>query len=603
MKKQLAKDNKKAEVIRAYLPLGNNTLPSAADHCLKNRNYVNVTVASKQPDPQWLDIGNAVDRLPQLQSQVAYAQQFVGDKNLEHKQYIAENGEDLPGNCNWKWGVCNSALCSRENRQQHATCWLRLLLFFVLSGCVSMAPSYQQPPLPVATAYPDAPPTVQTETGQATIATGWRDYFADPRLQTLIKLALDNNRDLRTAVLRVEEASAVYGIQRAEQFPTIGAQAGVDRSRVPADISPTGNPVEGSQYHVALGLASWEIDFWGRVRNLKEAALENYLVTDAARRAAAISLVAQVANSYLSLREVDERLVLARRTIASRAESLRIFTRRVQVGSTSRLDLTQVQTLMTQAQALGAQLEQLRAAQAQALTLLIGTPVDLPARPDHLGEQVVLVELRAGLPSDLLIQRPDIVAAEHRLKAANANIGAARAAFFPNVTLTGSFGTASAELEGLFASGSHAWVFSPSISLPLFDGGRRRNNLSLTEARRDLAVAAYEKAVQSAFRDVADALSARHWLTEQLAIAQTAQAVQTERARLSQLRYDNGAATFLEVLDAQRELLAAEQQVVQIRRALLTSRVSLYAALGGGAMDFASLPVPSLPNSIRGMNP
>ncbi len=484
--------------------------------------------------------------------------------------------------------ACGAALSDRVNRRQHATCWLMLMVFFVLSGCVSMAPSSQQPPLPVASAYPDTPAAGGTGAGQGTIATGWRDYFDDPRLQTLIKLALDNNRDLRTAALRVEEARAVYGIQRAEQFPAIGAQAGVDRSRIPADLSPTGKPVEGSQYQVALGLASWEIDFWGRVRNLKESALENYLATDAARRAVAISLVAQVANSYLSLREVDERLVLAHRTIASRAESLRIFTRRVQVGSTSRLDLTQVQTLMTQAQALGAQLEQLRAAQAQGLILLIGTPVDLPARPDHLGEQVVLVELRAGLPSDLLIQRPDIVAAEHQLKAANANIGAARAAFFPNVTLTGSFGTASAELEGLFASGSHAWVFSPSISLPLFDGGRRRNTLNLTEARRDLAVAAYEKTVQSAFRDVADALSARHWLIEQLAIAQTAQAVQTERARLSQLRYDNGAAAFLEVLDAGRELLSAEQQVVQIRRALLTSRVSLYAALGGSAMDFVS---------------
>jgi multidrug efflux system outer membrane protein len=534
---------------------------------------------------------------------------------LEHKAFdallktdkpiiLAEHDEDPPENCNWKWGTCNSAHCGRENRRQHATCWLMLMLFFVLSGCVSMAPSYQQPPLPVATAYPDAPLTVETDVGQGTIATGWRYYFSDPPLQTLIKLALDNNRDLRTAVLRVEEARAVHGIQRAEQFPTIGSRAGVDRSRIPADLSPTGKPVEGSQYQVALGLASWEVDFWGRIRNLKEAALENYLATDAARRAASISLVAQVANSYLSLREVDERLVLARRAITNRAESLRIFTRRVQVGSTSRLDLTQVQTLLTQAQALGAQLEQLRAAQAQALTLLIGTPVDLPARPDTLGEQAVLVELRPGLPSDLLIQRPDIVAAEHQLKAANANIGAARAAFFPNITLTGSFGTASAELEGLFASGSHAWVFSPSISLPLFDGGQRRNNLNLTEARRDLAVAAYEKAVQSAFRDVADALSARHWLAEQLAIAQTAEAVQTERARLSQLRYDNGAATFLEVLDAGRELLSAEQQVVQIRRALLTSRVSLYAALGGGAMDFAPLPVSARPNSTRGtLNP
>ena len=470
------------------------------------------------------------------------------------------------------------------------------LVALLLTGCTSMAPPYEVPALPVSPVYASN----TAPEGVSAAALGWREYFADPHLQTLIQQALANNRDLRTAVLRVEEARATYGIQRAEQFPAIGAQASVDRSRIPADLSPTGKSLESSQYQVALGLASWEIDFWGRVRNLKEAALENYLATDAARRAASIALVAQVANSYLSLRELDERLVLARRTIASRAESLRIFTRRVEVGSTSRLNLTQVQTLLTQAQALGAQLEQLREAQAHALTLLVGTPVVFPPMTKHLEVQPVLVELRAGLPSDLLIQRPDIVAAEHQLQAAHANIGAARAAFFPQVTLTGAWGTASAELEGLFASGSQTWIFSPKISLPLFDGGRRRNNLSLTEARRDLAVASYEKTVQSAFRDVADALSARHWLAEQLTIAQTALGVQTERARLSQLRYDNGAAAFLDVLDAQRDLLSAEQQVVQIHRALLTSRVSLYAALGGGAMDFVSLPARNTPNSTRG---
>lgn len=469
-------------------------------------------------------------------------------------------------------------------------------VILLLAGCASMAPPYEAPAFPVSPFY--ASSTMQEGVSAATI--GWHNYFIEPQLQTLIRLALENNRDLRTAVLRMEEARATYGIQRAEQFPAIGAQSGVDRSRIPADLSPTGKPLESSQYQVELGLASWEIDFWGRIRNLKDAALENYLATDAARRAASIALVAQVANSYLSLCEVDERLVLAHRTIASHAESLRIFTRRVEVGSTSRLNLTQVQTLLTQAQALGAQLEQLRAAQAHALTLLVGTPVDFPPMTKHLDEQSVLIELRAGLPSDLLTQRPDIIAAEHQLKAAHANIGAARAAFFPRVTLTGAWGTASAELEGLFASGSQAWIFSPSISLPIFDGGRRRTNLSLAEARRDLAVANYEKTVQSAFRDVTDALSARHWLTEQLTIAQTALAVQTERARLSQLRYDSGAAAFLDVLDAQRDLLSAEQQVVQIRRALLTSRVSLYAALGGGTMDFASLPAHDTPNSTRG---
>jgi multidrug efflux system outer membrane protein len=462
----------------------------------------------------------------------------------------------------------------------------------LLAGCAALAPPFAVPALPVAAVYAaDAP-----QDGVSAAAVGWRDYFSDPPLQALIELALANNRDLRSAVLRVDEARAAYGIERAQRFPAIDAQAGVDRSRTPADLNLTGKPLVVSDYQVGLGLASWEIDFWGRVRDLHDAALENYLASDAARRAASVGLVAEVANAYLALRALDERIALAQQTIASRAESFRIFTRRVEVGSTSRLNLTQVQTLLTQAQALGAQLEQARAAQFNALTLLVGAPLTLAAESGRLDERPTFRELRPELPSDLLVQRPDIVAAEHQLKAANANIGAARAAFFPRIALTGSLGTASAELDGLFAAGSKAWIFSPSIALPIFDGGLRRNNLSLAETRRDLAVANYEKTVQTAFRDVSDALSARHWLLRQVAIARTALATQTERARLAQLRYDSGAAAFLDVLDAQRDLLDAEQQLVQTRRALLSSHVSLYAALGGGAMDFAWIPAAATTN-------
>ena len=454
----------------------------------------------------------------------------------------------------------------------------------LLGGCASMVPLYETPALPVSPQYASH----TAGQGVSAAAIGWRDYFADPQLQALLAQALDNNRDLRTAVLQIEQARAVYGIQRADLLPSMGAQAGVSRSRVPGELSPTGRPLLGSQYQAGLGLASWEIDFWGRVGSLRDAALQSYLATEEARRAVTVGLVAQVANSYLTLRELDERIALARQNIASRAETLRIFSRRVEVGSTSRLNLTQVQTLLAQAQALGAQLEQSRETQLHALSLLVGAPVDLPPAAGRLAEQPVLRELAAGLPSDLLTQRPDIVAAEYQLKAANASIGAARAAFFPRVALTGSLGTASTELDGLFASGSQAWTFSPSISLPIFSGGRLRNNLALAELRRDAAVAQYEKTVQGAFRDVADALSARRWLAEQLTIAQAALAAQTERARLSQLRYDNGAAAFLEVLDAQRDLLTAEQQLVQIRRSLLSSGVGLYAALGGGALERAS---------------
>jgi len=473
---------------------------------------------------------------------------------------------------------------------------ISLAIGVFLYGCASMAPPYTTPALPVSSAYA----TDGAQDGASAADIAWRDYFTDPQLQTLIDLALANNRDLRIAVLHVDEARAAYGIQRAERFPTLGTQASKDRSLTPGDLNMTGKPLFASQYQVGLGLSGWEIDFWGRVRSLQDAALESYLATDSARRAATVALVAQVANSYFALREVDERIVLAQQTIASRTESLRIFTRRVEVGSTSRLNLRQVQTLLTQAQALGIQLEQERAAQTHALTLLLGSPISLPMGRGPMDEQQALRELRPGLPSDLLTQRPDIVAAEHQLKAANANIGAARAAFFPRIALTSSLGTASAELDGLFATGSLAWIFSPSISLPIFDGGRRHNNLSLAETRRDLAVANYEKTVQIAFRDVSDALSARHWLSRQVAIARTALATQSERARLSQLRYDSGASAYLDVLDAQRDLLAAEQQLVQTRRALLSSRVGLYAALGGGTMDFASPPAHDIPISTQG---
>jgi len=483
------------------------------------------------------------------------------------------------------------SICTHRHSRRAAL----LAVGVFLSGCASMAPPYTTPSLPVSPTFA----VDGSQDGASAASIVWRDYFSDPQLQTLIELALANNRDLRTAVLRVEEARAAYGIQHAESFPTIGVQASKDRSLTPGDLNITGKPLIASQYQVGLGLSAWEIDFWGRVRSLQDAALESYLATDSARRAATIALVAQVANSYFALREVDERIVLANRTIASRTESLRIFTRRVEVGSTSRLNLTQVQTLLTQAQALGAQLEQERAAQSHALTLLLGAPAELPLGQGPMDDQQALRELRPGLPSDLLTQRPDIVAAEHQLKAANANIGAARAAFFPRIALTSSLGMASAELDGLFATGSLAWIFSPSISLPIFDGGRRHNNLNLAETRRDLAVANYEKTVQVAFRDVSDALSARHWLSRQVTIASTALATQGERARLSQLRYDSGAASYLDVLDAQRDLLAAEQQLVQTRRALLSSRVSLYAALGGGAMDFVSSPAHNIPTSTQ----
>jgi multidrug efflux system outer membrane protein len=458
-------------------------------------------------------------------------------------------------------------------------------------GC-SFAPDYRRPGLPVTNEYPaDAPipPAVKADTPNAA-EVAWRDYFIDPQLQAMIAQALEHNRDLRVTALRVLEARAAYQIRRADQFPTLDATAGEARARIPGQFTGTG-PTTAAVWYVGVSVVGWELDFWGRVRNLKDAALEEFLATDSARRAVTVTLVAQVADGYFTLRELDERIRVTRETIQTREQSLRIFRRRFEVGTANRLDVTQVETLLTQAQTLGAQLEQARAAQAHALTLLVGAaPAGLADRANLNDAGALVSELRVGLPSDLLQQRPDIVAAEHRLKAANANIGAARAAFFPRITLTGFFGTASPELSGLFDGGTKAWLFMPQITLPIFDGGRRQANLDVAKVRTDAAVAEYERTIQSAFRDVADALSAQQWLAEQIAIQRRAVAAQQERARLAQMRYDRGTASFLEVLDAQRDLLTAEQLLVQQRRALLSSRVALYAALGGGSQHYGEPP-------------
>ena len=466
------------------------------------------------------------------------------------------------------------AVSTLPNRVRMAT----LATTLALAGCASLAPPYAPPPLPVAAQYPETDPA-----GAHAADIAWQAYFADARLQALIAQALAGNRDIRIAALRVEEARAAYGIQRAEQFPTIALGASGSRARVPGDLSPTGRAMTSAQYQAGLNVSAWELDFWGRVRSLKDSALQTLLASDEARRAVGVALVAQVANGYLGLRELDERVELARATVDSRAESLRIFTRRFEVGSISKLDLTQVETLLSQALSLSAQLEQARAVQAHALAQLVGGPVDLSSDTRRFDDASVLQPLHAGLPSALLAQRPDLMAAEHQLRAAQANIGAARAAFFPTISLTAAYGTASAELSGLFDSGSGAWNFAPRLVLPIFDAGRIRANMDLAEVRRDVAVANYEKSVQGAFREVADALSNRRWLALQVDIGKTTLAAQSERARLAKLRYDNGAAPYLEVLDAQRDLLTVEQQLVQTRRALLSSQVSLYAALGGGA--------------------
>ncbi len=415
----------------------------------------------------------------------------------------------------------------------------------------------------------------------------WQDFAQDPALRSVLAQALAHNRDLRAAVLRVQEARAAYGIQRADRLPTVGVSLEAARAQVPHDLNVTGRTVLGNQFQAGVGFASWELDLWGRIASLNEAALQNFLATDAARRGVTLSVLAQTANSYLTLRELDERLTLAQRTAASRDESLRIFRRREALGAASKLELTQVELLQQQAQALVMQLTLARAQQAHALVLLMGSPL-----PDDWSASAAvappLVEVQPGLPSDLLLQRPDIVAAEHALRAAHANVSAARAHFFPRIGLTASYGTASAELDGLFKAGSTAWNFAPNVSLPLFDGGRRQAALDVAEVRSEQAVVRYEQAVEGAFRDVADALAARRWLGEQVRLLEAMQTVQAERARLAKLRYDSGAARYLEVLDAERDLLAVQQQVVQTQRVAWSAQVALYAALGGATQPDAA---------------
>lgn len=457
-----------------------------------------------------------------------------------------------------------------------------LLVAGVLSGC-SMAPHYTRPAAPIANVYPVESVGSATDT----TAPGWREFFPDLRLQALIETALTNNRDLRVAALRIEEARAQYGVQSADLLPNLNATASGSRSRIPGSISPSGVSTVSRSYQVGLGLAAFELDFFGRVRSLNDAALAQYLATEEASRAAHITLIAEVAKAYLAERAFAEQYDLARMTLESRDSSHQLAKQRFEVGASSALDLRQSEALVQSARASLATLARQRAQASNALALLVGTPlVNLPAA-HGLSEQNIVTDIPAGVPSSLLTRRPDIRASEQRLQAANANIGAARAAFFPRISLTGSIGTASDALSGLFEAGSRSWSFAPQLVLPIFDAGRNSANLSLAQTRNNIAIAEYEKAIQVAFREVADALVARASLEEQIEAQRAVQDAQSERLRLADLRYRNGVASSLEVLDAQRELFTAQQALVQARLLRLTNAIDLYRALGGGLNETA----------------
>jgi multidrug efflux system outer membrane protein len=451
-----------------------------------------------------------------------------------------------------------------------------LLLALLLAGC-SQQLKYVQPALPTAPQY--SVDGWAASAGPGAVDVNWRSFFQDPRLQGLIEAALVHNRDLRTAVLRIEEARAQYRIRRADRLPTIDAAAGADRSRG-QDFQ--GGTATQNGFDVGASVATFELDFWGRVRSLTESARANYFSTIHAQRSFQIGLIADVAEAYLTERELDARIALAERTVQSRGRALEIGRVRLNAGVTSGLDYRQIEVLLTQAQTQLANLQLQRAQTRNALEFLVGgVPAPLPAALP-LGGQGIVEDISAGLPSDLLANRPDILEAEEQLRAANADIGAARAAFLPWISLTGALGFASSALGSLFTGGAFTWSAGANAGLPIFDAGRTRGNLDVANARQGIATAVYERAIQNAFREVSDRLAGRRWLVERLASQQREVAAQRARAELATLRYRNGIASYLEVLDAQRELFAAEQQALLTRREQLTNAVDLYVALGGG---------------------
>ena len=448
------------------------------------------------------------------------------------------------------------------------------VLGLTLAGCGSMAPQYQRPSAPVASTFPDAASSAATAT--AATAIEWRRFFTDARLQQLITLALANNRDLRIAVLNIEQARAQYDIRRADQWPTVNA--GLSGSRL-----PTSSGGISSTYSAGVLVTAYELDLFGRVRSLGDAALAQYLASEEARKATQISLVATVATSYLALQGDEELLRVTRETLLTRETSLRLIKLRFDKGASSLIDLRQAESLLESARVALAQTTRQRALDENALVLLLGQP--LPATlPDGvpITTAATLPELASGLPSDLLVRRPDIRQAEQQLIAANANIGAARAAFFPRITLTGSLGSASNELSGLFKAGSGGWSFAPQLLQPVFDAGRNQGNLKVAQVGRDIATAQYERAIQSAFREVADALAGRATLGEQLRAQEALVRAEQDRYRLADLRYRNGVASYLDALDAQRSLFAAQQALVQVQAQYQQNGVTLYRVLGGG---------------------
>ncbi|MGZ2747954.1 efflux transporter outer membrane subunit [Burkholderia stagnalis] len=449
----------------------------------------------------------------------------------------------------------------------------------LMTSC-TMIPAYHRPDPAVAEHY--AASARDASAGQSAATVDWRDFYADPRLQKLIGQSLDNNRDLRVAVLNIEAARATYRIQRADLLPTLSASATGSIQRLPADLSAPGAAGISRAYDVG-GVASYEVDLFGRIRSLTEQALQTYLATEEVRKAAQISLIAEVATAWLTLQADQDLKALTANTLANQQASLKIVEAGFRTGTSSLLDVRQAETSVRTAQANLAQYDRQVRRDVNALTLLVGKPLDADLVASESLAAVRFDEnVPVGMPSDLLTRRPDIMAAEHRLMAANANIGAARAAFFPRIALTASGGTASASLRDLFDPGSAAWSFGPSISVPIFDFGRNRANLAASKVNREIAVATYQKAVQTAFREVSDALDGRATWGQQESAQRELVDASESAYRLSDARYRQGVDGYLNVLVNQRSLYDAQQNLIKVRLARMANTVDLYRSLGGG---------------------
>ncbi|CAB3793268.1 efflux transporter outer membrane subunit [Paraburkholderia fynbosensis] len=455
-----------------------------------------------------------------------------------------------------------------------------------LAAC-NFAPAYRQPELPIAERF-DTSATPHDEGTHLATEVDWETFFADPHLKLLIAAALQRNRDLAASVARIEQARAFYRIQNAQRFPQVNVNAGATRTKTPlSSIEPelpdNDTSIQFNQYNVQAAVTSFELDFWGRVRNLSDAARLRYLATVEAQRAFRLSLIGNVAANYYAIRSGEEGIELAERTLASRRYALDVAKLRLDAGVTSMIDYEQAAILVTQAQTQLAELQRTTAQQRNQLEVVIGGPLQdtlPPAAP--IADAKQFGALDPGLPSELLVNRPDIVQAEQQLRAADADIGAARADFFPRIALTGSFGYVSAELSDLFVPGKQAWSVGALVAMPIFDAGQRQAQLAQTRARRDELVADYQRTVQTAFREVSDALVGRQRYKEQITAQEQAVEAQRQLAETAELRYENGISIYLEVVDARRNLFSAEQQLIQLRATALQNGVSLYVALGGG---------------------